>query len=335
MFNLGQYLHQLLLIHQQVGVPGIGIISKVRIAAKFDAQRNEFLPPTHTYALIQHAITDEILVRYVAKMKQLSEENARQEVDKAIDRLLVDISDKGEAKLDEIGYLKEAQGTYILLPFEQASWGLRPVAAYTAPPVPPPNADETIINPVDTTAYASFEAEEASITESLVEEKKSKSWLLWGSTALLLVAVTFFYLWNKSKNEPVASSPLAAQQAKTPPLATDSLRDTIGKVDSSQTRTADSLQAKRVAPEKEDPLVRAFAKRPPFTIVLASFKTMDLAIKQAQYFRTIGIDAFVLESNMPNNRKKICYGNYTTKTAAAADLEKIRKEIDQAAYIYP
>lgn len=335
MFNLGQYLHQLLLIHQQVGVPGIGIISKVRIAAKFDEQHHTFLPPTHTYALIQHAITDETLVRHVAKMKQLSEENARQEVDKAVDQLLVDISDKGEAKLDEIGYLKEARGVYILLPFEQSSWGLRPVEEYTKPA---PAEHPILDTPADTIVATEVPVEsEMAILESPIEERKGKNWLVWGGAALLVLAAAFFYIWNKTKKEPTASGALTAQQNKTAPLVADSLQDTTSKLDTSLTnaQTSDSLQANPVAPKKEDPLVRAFAKRPPFTIVLASFKTMDLAIKQAQYFRTIGIDAFVLESNMPNNRKKICYGNYATKTAAQGDLEKIRNEIDQAAYIYP
>jgi len=333
MFNLGQYLHQLLHIHQQVGLPGIGIISKVRIAAKFDEPSNTFLPPSYTYALIQHTTTDEYLIAHVAKVRHLSHEVARIEVDKMIEQLLVEITEKGEAKLDKIGYLKEAQGNFILLPLDQQFWGLQPVAEYVEST--PVSIGETVVEPDITEVVQDIAVSEpTTLQEDFVEEKKkSKAWLLWGGAVLLLLAITFFYVWkNQSTNQMNATAMEEGKALDTSLQPKDAVADSIV----TEAQAIDSVPKEATTTdEKEEPLVREFSKRPAFTIVLASFKTMDLAIKQAEYFRTIGINAFVLESNMPHNRKKICYGNYSKKEEATEDLEKIRKEIDPAAYIYP
>jgi cell division septation protein DedD len=330
MLNIGQYLHKLLLVHQTVGVPGIGIFKSERIPAHFDEVKGAFLPPSNSYSFIQHEPVDQYLLDYISKALDLDLEDANEALEKATASLLAEISDKGEVKIDKIGYLKEQEGSYVLIPFSPDSfWGLQPVkelnsalatgeTAVNTDELPDKelSTQEPLINPVP----------EAQQTEE-GKSDKSKIWG-WSIAALVLIVASLFWWYTKMQSRTTVQSPPVVQndtKEAIPSTVTDTSsfqKDTVKKV-------VDTITTKK------KPLIQKASKALPYSIVLGSFKTIDLAVKQAEYFRTIGIDAFVLESNMPHNRKKICYGLYATKEEAKKQLEKVRKEINPEAYIYP
>lgn len=333
MLNIGQYLHKLLLVHQEVGVPGIGIFRSERVPARFDEVKGTFLPPSNSYSLIQHEPVDHYLLNYISKTAGLNLEDANEALEKATASLITEISNKGEIKIDEIGYLKEQEGTYVLVPFAPDSfWGLQPVKELIS--TPSTSESEVVINADELIAEKELNIRDEAIneiqeTQNTVEEKSNngKIWG-WSIAALLLIAVSSFWWYTKNQSKTsVQSLPIAQHDGKKtkPSIATDTVaiqNDTIKKM-------VDTISAKK------KPLIQKASKTLPYSIVLGSFKTMDLAIKQAEYFRTIGIDAFVLESNMPYNRKKICYGLYATKEEAKKQLEKVRNDINPEAYIFP
>lgn len=345
MFNLGQYLHQLLLTHPQVGLPGIGIFSKERIPARYDEQIAQFLPPTSVYSLIPHAAVDDCLVDYVAKSLHLSYEEAIDAVDKAVDRLLTTINEHGEARLEPIGYLKEVAGVYTLVSKEDPSfWGLQPVDDYKE--VSEPEASRLVSEQEETIPQeASPTVEEVQpeirFEETISNEKEpSNNTWLWLLSGIILIGVIGFFVWKRQD----AAAPNKHNQTETntasanaDSLSNAAAADTNSHAIRDTTKVAQPTDTLKqpTAVQQEEPLVRKASKEKPFCIVIGSFKTMKLAIEQAKYFRTIGIEAFVLESNMPNNRKKICYGSYPTKEAAKVHLEKVRNEITKEAYIYP
>jgi len=328
MFNLGQYVYQLLLTHQEVGVPGIGILKKERLAARFDESSNSFLPPSYSYKLLVHAPTDQLLVDYVSKIQQVSIEEASNAIDTVVEQLLSTVTEQGEATLDKIGYLREDQGNYQLISFDQQFWGLQPVAERITPEA------STMPSKIDMDeAPIQDNAAEAVVAAEGPEEvgRTRSTWWIWAIATLVLLTIAGFYAWNRqNKSQPKANTITADTLAQ--PMANKNALDSVSIQATGTDNTTIDTVAKQ---EKEEPLVRKASKTLPYSIVVASFKTMELAIKQAEYFRTIGINAFVLESNMPNNRKKICYGSYPTKEDAQKDLEKVRKEIDLGAYIYP
>lgn len=330
MLNIGQYLHKLLLVHQTVGVPGIGIFKSERIPARFDEVIGTFLPPSNSYSFVQHEPIDQYLLDYISKALDLDLDDANEVLEKATASLLAEISDKGEVKIDEIGHLKEQEGSYVLIPLSHDTfWGLQPVkelnSALTTEgtqvstdelPDKELSTQEPLINPVP--------------EEQQTEEEKSNKGKIWGwsiAALVLIVASLFWWYTKKQSRTTIQSSPIVQNdtiEAKSLAVTDTSSfqRDTVKKV-------IDTITTKK------KPLIQKASKALPYSIVLGSFKTIDLAVKQAEYFRTIGIDAFVLESNMPRNRKKICYGLYATKEEAKKQLEKVRKEINPEAYIYP
>jgi len=329
MFNLGQYLHQLLYTHQEVGVPGIGIFSKERVAARYDESTQSYLPPAFRYVLRPHAPTDSILIEEVASRQQITFDEASHQIDAAVDQLRNHITTHGEVQLDQIGYLKETEGTYTLIAFDPVPyWGL------TAVTNPIKTATEAVAEPISvpTTPEAVPVGE-----EDLIEPAPQKSSLwIWMVVLLCILGVgAFWYIRYYNQNAPVQSvaqpSRLDSTQAAVQAMRTDTVPDSTKQA---VILPPDSSIA-QAPPSSEGPLVQQYSKTHPYCIVLASFKTMDFAIKQAEYFRSTGIAAYVLESNMPNNRKKICYGRYVTAEEAKADLAKVRKEISEEAYIYP
>ncbi|WP_134091224.1 hypothetical protein [Olivibacter sp. XZL3] len=346
MLNLGQYLYQLLLLHPQVGVPGIGVFSKSRIAARYDEQLEKFLPPASSYSLVPQAVTDSHLVDCVAKSLHLSNEEALAAISEAISHLQTAIKEQGEAKLQPIGTLKETAGIYTLVAEADPSfWGLQPIGDYKKTTVSeelPIISEAEEARPDEVNApileqEAPFEAEAEEVPSQAASSKRT--WL-WGLTAVVFIGLIGFLVWKRQNavipNDPVqtAITPVdttdhASGDGQQPSAIVPDTATTVHPADS----VADTLR-QAPAPEKE-PLVRKASKERPFSIVIGSFKTLRLAIEQAKYFRTIGINAFVLESNMPNNRKKICYGSYATKEAAKEELEKVRNEITKEAYIYP
>lgn len=346
MLHLGQYLYQLLLVHPQVGVPGIGVFSKERIAARYDEQLQKFLPPTSRYSLAPQAVTDEYLVHYVAKSLHLSNEEALAAVSEAVDLLATEMKEQGEAKLAPIGTLKETAGGYTLVAeADQRFWGLQPIGDYKKPVTVEelPIVSEAEAAESDEVAAPvvveepPLEPKPEEIPSQAASNKRSWRWIL---IAVVFIGLIGFLLWKRQNavvpNDPVQTAITPVDTAghasgdREQPSATEP--DTTTAVHPTDS-VADTLP-QAPAPEKE-PLVRKASKERPFSIVIGSFKTMKLAIEQAKYFRTIGINAFVLESNMPNNRKKICYGSYATKEAAKEELEKVRNEITKEAYIYP
>lgn len=330
MLNIGQYLHKLLLIHQEVGVPGIGIFKSERIPARFDDLKGAFLPPSSSYSLIQHEPVDHYLLDYISKALDLDMEDASKTLEKATAGILAEISDKGEVKIDEIGFLKEQEGAYVLIPLLPDSfWGLQPVKELNTALA----TEESAVN-TDELAGKEPNAQEPLINEVLeeqqTEEEKSNKSKIWGWSiaALVLIAASLFWWYNKQQSQTTIQSPTVVQNG-TIEAKPSAVTDTGSFQDDTVKKVVDTITTKK------KPLIQKASKALPYSIVLGSFKTIDLAVKQAEYFRTIGIDAFVLESNMPHNRKKICYGLYATKEEAKKQLEKVRKEINPEAYIYP
>ncbi|GAA4780403.1 hypothetical protein GCM10023231_04270 [Olivibacter ginsenosidimutans] len=325
MFSLGQYIHRLLLTHLQVGVPGIGIFSKRRLAATFDESSNCFLPPAHTYTLVLHAPTDSLLIDYVSKTHDLSAEEASRTVDTVVEQLLAKIAEQGEITLDELGYLKEEQGDYQLVPFDQPNtWGLQPVAERETMDVQPKESAVQVTEVIQATEVETVSEPDPFQTEETA--KTNRRWLTIVLAAVAACIIIAFYIWNRQDKANTVHTP-------TTDTAIKSTTDTTTLHAEGQTTPAENTAS---AIPEDTALVRTItAPKVPYCIVIGSFKKLDLAIKQASYFRSIGIKAYVLESNIPNNRKKICIGSYASKEEAMKYLDEVREKITAEAYIYP
>jgi len=326
MFNLGQYLHQLLHTHKAVGVPGIGIFSKERVVARYDEQSQSYLPPSFRYVLQPHAPVDRILIEEVAARQRITFDEARDQVDAVVEQLQNDITTQGEVQLDQVGYLKETAGAYELIAFDPIPyWGLTPITY-------PVQTTEITTAPTPAVIEEVPEVENDLIDTAPPQRNNLWFWMI--ALFVILGVASFWYIRSRNQNTPV---PSVVQPPIHDSASTVAQQNNAAIVPDSaeQTKPSDSLTTDQVPSTAEAPLIQKYSKTHPYCIVLASFKTIDFAIKQAEYFRSIGIPAYVLESNMPNNRKKICYGRYVTTEAAKADLAKVRKEISKEAYIYP
>lgn len=341
MLNIGQYLYQLLLIHEQVGVPGIGIFKKERIPAGYNKEEGRFLPPSFTYSLLSHATVDHILLDFLAKEKQISDEEAREKIDFSVSKLFDEIAVRGEVELDKIGFLKQENNAYLLVPFTSSLSALQPIADIPTHQDASPlttHADESA--EVSNKELQAYEAVEEQEEETLVplapieQHTTNNYWVKWTiATAVLVFIALFYFFYIKTSDIPLTTA--ITKNSDMTKQDGDQMAANIVDTTAATAINADTVSATMPEKTEEEPLVKTASKTLPYSIVIGSFKTLELAIKQAEYFRTIGINAFVLESKMPNNRKKICFGSYATKEEAQKDLPKVRNEINVEAYIYP
>jgi|GEM_PF-1013987 len=339
MLDIGQYIKHLLNFYPQVGLSGIGVFSKQRISARYDEATQRFLPPGFTYRLTVEGDQerDQLLLHYVSQKYQLPVEEAQREIDAVVTELITQLKTNNTVEIDPLGTLNFANGDTTFLSRE-LSWGLQPVNTF-------PMASK-VLEGVESPVEQPLEVEiPAPVIEEDVEEaeKTRKNGWIWGIAIISLAAMLSFYIWYQfgRKSTTVDKRQVKIQHALEP----DTLTQAMPTSASADTLVTDSMLPAQNPSENsekqgtetstEQPLVKKASEAAPFTIVIGSFKKLNLAIEQAKYFRSIGIEAFVQDSKVPRNRKKICYGSYLTRAAALKDLERVRKEISREAYIYP
>jgi len=342
--DIGQYIQQLLITYPEVGVPGMGIFKKERTAARYDEEQQQFVPPMVSYSLLAHAGTDHRLIQFLVDHHHLSESDAQYQLEQAVADLLAQVDEQGTVKLDGLGFLKQVEGKYTLVPFTSSKsyWGWQPIEELKEEPA----AEEITETPISEESNQEMEivpemvpvAEEEQqgpiLAEQVAEaplsepdQKSSRTWLWVALGGLVLIGLVFFFRMQPGKQSSlVEADSLKRAQPEAP--ASSEGTPALSPIDSTKT-ASDS------ATTTSEPLVRKPSELIHYTIVLGSFTKLAPAMKQAEFYRTKGIAAFVLESNMPQNRKKICLGNYPTRAEAKVDLTRIRAEISADAFIFP
>lgn len=347
MIKLSFYIKQLLHCQQVVYVPNLGLFRKEHIPASM--QDNSLLPGRIRYSLehLPSSKDDDRLAAAIAQIEHTSIAISRQKIEEEVQSLLLKINKDGQTVLDQLGYLTYENERLTLEAFDR---NFHPLPAVSL------NAESNIA--VDKTLSQQDNVEtitpvppirETPIKNSRSPVRKSAVGWLIAATMLILVIGLGYYLWTTERRSLPASA-LKAQQNDTadePHMATQQLKNTVHAdtgLNASATGAAiqDSLSKLTVASNSlpiesadEGVLVKKVSKDLPFNIIIGSLPTIELAYKEVNNYKAKGIDAFILESNMPGNRKKISYGAYPSWQAAQYDLKKVKREVNAEAYIFP
>lgn len=370
--QLGPILRQLLSRHPKVSVPGIGLLQKKRIPARFDAQKNAFLPPGYTYILFSDEGTDSYLLAHFVQETDTAEK-AREQLSIALNALKNEVQEQGKASLGPLGSLSQRDGTYVLSSTDHFL-GLAAVEEHIKPlPAPPQPAEAEIIQgPVpDDQPIAPIQdnpsAPEDSVddggnkyggdnvadpytlendtiplsTLDTTEEQQKRSnatrIVLWSIAFLALIAVgAYAYILQKKKaNDQAVSSDMVPQQGNASEPAEILLPDTAYN-NGQDSIIADTIAAiENTEPTQAPSLVRSVDPEKPYNVIIGSLPNIRLALEEVENLKKKGVDCFVLESNMPNNRKRISYGSYATFEEAEEIAKKVKREVNKDAFVHP
>lgn len=117
MYNLSLHIEYLLLRHDCVVMPGVGAFINVRHSARFDADRNLWLPMRREVRFngaLNH--DDGLLANSYARKNELSFPQGRELATRDISRLRASLKEDGEVTLGQLGILREQDGTIIFQP---------------------------------------------------------------------------------------------------------------------------------------------------------------------------------------------------------------------------
>ncbi|WP_028296818.1 hypothetical protein [Olivibacter sitiensis] len=191
-------------------------------------------------------------------------------------------------------------------------------------------------------AAEEFEGEGEAVGRVKIQEPTGIKWkkvALWGGLILLFLAVGVYAILAVRKNHDVYNSFLvkdtvrneAAEEESTAPVEETFIETEIDSL-------AEGEEASGSAEEPiEDTgsLIRKIDPAKPYNIIVGSLPNKTLALQQVEILKEMGISSFVLDSNMPGNRKKISCGSYATYEEALASLAYVRQHINKDAFIYP
>jgi hypothetical protein len=327
--NLADYLSELLGLHDEVNVPGLGYFIRNRVNAYYNDSEARFYPPYHQVKFVPQPKDDEVFAQYVADKKNISLASSKYFVEKFITKLREDAA-KGKFLFADLGSFQNDLGQMIFKPNERipadaAFYGFPPVDIFKATQPLSADAKKPVLAP-DQPAPAPVPAavnvppppraiHSPEYYEEEVEPKRSVNvWLIiLISLAILALAVFGVYkfypqAFDKVKDE---YNQLTGKKTDTPavirhetkPVKTDTAKKTASPTDTAK-KTVTTIS-------KPDSV-----KLPTYLAVAEEVRSIRTAEKIVSHLKSIGLDAYIVPNTI-GPLKKIAIGPpYETYNAA-------------------
>ncbi|MCY4779919.1 hypothetical protein ORI89_09670 [Sphingobacterium sp. UT-1RO-CII-1] len=363
--NLGKNVFNLLKRQERVVVVGLGVFQKNHTPASYDEDKKVYLPPITYIEFDPSGAEGYDFVQYIQQLESLDYSAALTYVEGAVKEVIQRVTEDGQVKLDDLGYLLSFGGGYVFKPLDLSGFNLEPI------PGPAPVTVEGTIEEIEKTELKEELVEE--VKPTIVEENKetlstvdvdqikedqalvvpqtpifapdniafddfeeepkrnNKIWYI----VLALVAVGILaalYFINDDKNilEPPPLVPVVidtTEETVDTAGIVEAQLDSLLAVDSLNTVAVDQDS---VQVEEKDVLVPADHR---WQIVIGSHKTLEQAYEQASTYNKQGYDKVrVIPSNMAKNRKKVIWDSYRTKEEADSALIYVQKNIIKDAW---
>ena len=348
--NLGKLIHTLLKRQTEVYVKGLGVFKRIYTPATFDAKKNVFLPPITFIEFDSRSAEGYDFVSYVQQMKQNDRLEAEQEVDVAIHSIVEQLNQKGQAKLDDLGYLVSYGDSYVFKAIDLSGFNYesmedkfylpadeepkpiieefsREEIVITNPPVEESKDTEGQLTapeePMANLIPVSTKMEELPPEDEEVQMKSNKA-MWYGLVAMLAILILggiYYYSvrdMNKKESPTVVLQPV---DVVTPEILIDT-NQVMVEQDTLTPNDSDSLD---MLMESEEP--------PPtpkhmYQIVIGSHRTLAQAYQQAEAFHKDGHKRVkVVSPNLAHNRKKVVWDTYETKQEMDSALNYVQKHI--------
>ncbi|MFI5137255.1 MAG: hypothetical protein ACHQIM_05460 [Sphingobacteriales bacterium] len=100
--NLADYLSELLGLHDEVSVPGLGYFVRTRVNAYYDDKESKFYPPYHQVKFVPQPKDDDTFAQYVADKKNISLASSKYFAEKFISKLKEEAT-KGKYLFADLG----------------------------------------------------------------------------------------------------------------------------------------------------------------------------------------------------------------------------------------
>lgn len=333
--NLGKLIHALLKRQTAVYVSGLGVFKRVHTPAAFDAKKGVFLPPITIIEFDSHTTEGYDFISYLQQVNQNDRLEAGLQVESAVRVVTNELLQRGQTKLDDLGYLVSYGDSYVFKAIDLADFNYESVADqfYTNVPaekqvVEELSTDEIVIhNPDNGQTEISLEntsvetdpvtvAEEAAIEEYVEIKSNNSIWYgLVGVLAILIIAGLIYYNYQKPKSI-LANVPVEVKDSIVTKIGSDTVREAV--LQDSLVDSTDST-ARVEMPKKVDHR---------YQIVIGSHRTLQQAYAQAEAFHKDGHKTVkVVNPNLAHNRKKVVWDTYASKAEMDSALQYVQKHI--------
>ncbi|SEM63781.1 hypothetical protein SAMN05216436_10665 [bacterium A37T11] len=347
MLNLGEYIHQGLKGHPELGVPGIGLFKRTRIPARFDKESNSFVPPRYVLTLEPHDTDGSALINKIAKSEQISLEEARGSLDRSINKLLADLEERSAVTLDGVGYLQyDQEGILSLTDVQEYYEGLSPVKELSVTTVEEnPEDDHLIEEAVVEEEYVNESKNTSNPEENAYEvipdpepepeapAKKSNAliWIVAGIIIAGFVLAGWWYLDQRriDQNNLKVTDELTAQNLRADSLAQKQRTDSV-EATRKLALKADSLKSDSLL---TDSLNRQGKGKISYEIIVASLPDVPTAEEYVERMNKQGHHMRVILSKMPGNLKKVSCGSFLKEDEAYRALVKVQRTFAKDAWI--
>src|SRR5690606_4159175 len=119
MDKLGAHIIEVLNVSQKVYLPGLGTFKKERIPALFDEKTNSFLAPGQKVILTNEKGSAAQLITRISQEQNISEEETEKQLKNVVGSLLLELNEKGEAKIEGFGNLTKTDESIIFVEDKQ------------------------------------------------------------------------------------------------------------------------------------------------------------------------------------------------------------------------
>lgn len=296
MTTVDQHISNLLYTHECVIIPALGALVSTNVSARFDADRNIFLPPSKEIGFnrsLSH--NDGLLISTLSQQNNISYGKAKIMVEEFVTQTMTTINNGDNAEINKVGSLKK-----------DALGNLQFVAQTT----------EAYLT--DAYGLTSFHFKPAITIQKPTENKQVRRLLQ--PVGIKQIAATVAMVVGL----------FAISQSLENPMRTDAneanlmsfVKPSVNEIKNDETTKVVSAEEIETTVAKETPVVNNS-----YFLIAGSFKTENQANRFLNIVHEMGEEqAFVLPS--PNNRYRVAINGYTNKTDAVSELNAYRQKED-------
>ncbi|MFA6248753.1 MAG: SPOR domain-containing protein [Mucilaginibacter sp.] len=362
--DVGYFISELLAQHGDVSVPGLGYFARTRINGHYNEKEGKLYPPTYSVQFDPQNIEDETLAQYIVDKKNISLASSKYFTEKFITNIKLQ-AQSAETALGDLGWFYTEGSQLYFRPNTGLStdpdfFGYQPVnlhklgsapvvtepAAtpvedeYTVPVAVPQQQEET-----DGYRFETDEEHEAYLVD-LARKRSRNSTITFVVLALLFTSLVVYLVnrYNPSafnleapKHKVTKTEAVINAKVEQPEDSTATAKDTAktsvkpDTISTTKTTVIKDTLAKTPATANNN------IAGPRYEILGGSFATIEEANRAIKNYKTLGIEARILE-NVPGRKRKVTLGTYATRAEAVAAQEKIlsTKKVKEAdTYIQP
>jgi len=335
--NLADYLSELLGLHDEVNVPGLGYFIRNRVSAFYNDTEGRFYPPYHQVKFVPQPKDDDTFAQYVADKKNISLASSKYFVEKFITKLKEDAS-KGKYLFADLGSFQSDLGQLVFKPNERIPadpefYGFPPVAIFkAATPLhaevkrPAPVPDQPTPAPVPPAAAMpppprGIHAPEY-YEEEVEQKKRVNVWLILLVVLALLGLAAFgvykFYpqAFDKVKDEYNKLTGKTADTAAVIRHESKEIKKDTAKKTMPVTDTAKKAATTAAKPDS--------VKAPRWEAITNQFNNLQPANARVAYLKRMGYNAYIV-LDAPGPYIHVSVGAYPTEAEADSVLNLLYK----------